>query len=144
MGMVPFAGDGEVGWGQLPKTNNADRANNYGNLYSRVATLTATNYDRVLTGTAGRTPQPIDPSLDRAALVREMQGHVEACRYHQALEVVWKHILTPANQYIEARAPWKLVKADKEAARQVLFDLAEPLRMASILLKPFLPRGTET
>ena len=34
--------------------------------------------------------------------------------------------------------------SDKDAARQVLFDMVEPLRAVSILLKPFLPRTAET
>src|SRR5207253_401174 len=50
----------------------------------------------------------------------------------------------PANQYAEQQAPWKLVKTDKDAAKQVLVNLLEPLRTATILLKPFLPRSAET
>jgi methionyl-tRNA synthetase len=143
MRVCPFPGDGEFGWEQFAKTYNADLANNFGNLYSRIAKLLTANFGGVLPGTAGKLPRPIDPALDRAALVGEIQGHVEACRYHQALALVWEKILTPANQYAEAQAPWKLVKTDKEAARQVLFDLTEPLRAATILLKPFLTRGPE-
>ena len=51
---------------------------------------------------------------------------------------------TPTNQYLEANAPWKLVKTDKEAAKQVLFNAVQSLRVASILLKPFIPRSAET
>src|SRR5262249_6974567 len=66
------------------------------------------------------------------------------CRYNQALEVIWRQILDPANQYADQQAPWKLVKSDKDAAAKVLFDLLEPLRAATILLKPFIPRSAET
>jgi methionyl-tRNA synthetase len=52
-------------------------------------------------------------------------------------------ILTPTNQYLEAQAPWKLVKTDKEAAKAVLFNAVQWLRIASILLKPFIPRSAE-
>jgi methionyl-tRNA synthetase len=45
---------------------------------------------------------------------------------------------------LEANAPWKLVKSDKDAARAVLFNALEPLRAATVLLKPFLPQSTET
>ena len=47
-------------------------------------------------------------------------------------------------QYAEQQAPWKLVKTDKDAAKEVLFTLLEPLRAATIVLKPFLPRSAET
>ena len=44
----------------------------------------------------------------------------------------------------DRKEPWKLVKSDAEAAKRVLYDLVEQLRCVSILLKPFLPRTSET
>jgi methionyl-tRNA synthetase len=41
-------------------------------------------------------------------------------------------------------APWSLVKTDPAAAAVVLRDLIEPIRIASILLKPFMPKVAET
>ena len=73
-----------------------------------------------------------------------MQGHVEACRYHQALQSIVLDFLTPTNQYLEANAPWKLVKTDRDAASRVLFNAVQSLRVASVLLKPFIPRAAET
>jgi methionyl-tRNA synthetase len=88
-------------------------------------------------------PQPVE-GTNLAATVETVRGHVEACRYHQALEAIWRQVLDPANQYAEKQAPWKLVKTDKDAAAIVLFDLLDPLRAATVLLKPFLPRSAET
>jgi methionyl-tRNA synthetase len=81
--------------------------------------------------------------LDLRAFVEEVRGHVEACRYNQALQALVLNFLTPTNQYLEANAPWKLVKTDKEAAKRVLFNAVQSLRVASILLKPFIPRSAE-
>src|SRR5207244_5138872 len=44
----PFPGDGEFSWQRFTDSYNAGLANNLGNLYSRVATLITTNFDRVL------------------------------------------------------------------------------------------------
>src|SRR5262249_58638186 len=82
--------------------------------------------------------------IDLGAFVRTVQAHVEACRYHQALQAIVQDLLTPTNQYLEANAPWKLVKSDRDAAQRVLFNAVESLRIASILLKPFIPRAAET
>ena len=144
----PFPGDGEFSWQRFTEVYNADLANNLGNLYSRVVRLVTANYESVLTGTAEQTPRPTTlpeaelPSLQE--VVRQVQAHVEACQYNQALQKIWLLVLNPANQYAERREPWKLVKTDKDATRQVLFDLVEPLRSTAILLKPFLPRTAET
>jgi methionyl-tRNA synthetase len=139
----PFPSDGEFSWQRFVDVNNADLANNYGNLYSRLVTLIGKNYEGVLPGTAGRAPRPIE-GTNLAATVEQVRAHVEACRYSQALEVILRQVLDPANRVMEQQAPWKLVKTDRAAAAQVLFDLLEPLRAATVLLKPFLPRSAET
>ena len=138
----PFPGDGEFSWGRFADVYNSELANNLGNLYSRVVTLVAKNYDAVIPNTAGKAPALLDAG--RADTVRQIQAHVEACRYNQALQVLWQAILNPANQHADRREPWKLVKTDKTAAAQVLFEMVELLRAAAILLKPFLPRSAET
>ncbi|MFL5328245.1 MAG: methionine--tRNA ligase [Gemmataceae bacterium] len=139
----PFPGDGEFSWSRFGEIFNADLANNLGNLYSRVVTLVTKNYNGVLDGTAGRSPRVIE-NTNITATIQAVREHVETCRYNQALEVIWRQILDPANQYADKNAPWKLVKTDLAAAKEVLFDLIEPLRTATILLKPFLPRSAKT
>jgi methionyl-tRNA synthetase len=139
----PFPSDGEFSWQRFAEVYNADLANNLGNLYSRVVTLITKNYDGVLSDTADRAPRAV-VGTDLSATVEQVRQHVEACRYNQALDLVWRQVLDPANQYAEQQAPWKLVKTDKDAAKEVLLTLLEPLRAATVLLKPFLPRSAET
>lgn len=140
----PFPGDGEFSWGRFEQLYNADLANNLGNLYSRAVTLVTKNYEGGLEATAGLEPGQIYAEVDTQTTVKQVQTHIEACQYNQALEKIWRQILDPANQYAEKQAPWKLVKTDKDAAKAVLYDLVEQLRAAAILLKPFLPRSAET
>jgi methionyl-tRNA synthetase len=140
----PFPGDGEFSWKRFVDLYNADLANNLGNLYSRVTKLIIQNYDGHLHETARREPGVVYTETDTETTVEQVQGHVEACQYNQALERIWRQILDPANRYADRTEPWKLVKTDRTAARNVLYDLAEQLRAVSILLKPFLPRTAET
>jgi methionyl-tRNA synthetase len=140
----PFPGDGDFSWQRFTEVYNADLANNLGNLYSRVVKLITQNYDGHLVETAGAEPGVIYTEVDTETTVQQVQGHVEGCQYNQALQRIWQQILDPANQYADKREPWKLVKSDRIAAKQVLYDLAEQLRIAAILLKPFLPRTAET
>ncbi len=140
----PFPGDGEFSWQRFADVYNADLANNLGTLYSRVVTIITKNYDGRLTADPSAEPGVIYTQVDIETIVKQVQGHVEACRYNQALQTIWQQVLDPSNQYADRMEPWKLVKSDREAARQVLLDLVEQLRAASILLKPFLPRTAET
>jgi methionyl-tRNA synthetase len=139
----PFPGDGEFSWKRFADVYNADLANNLGNLYSRVVTLITKNYNGHLDKTAGQKPGVIYDEIDTETTVQQVQAHVEACQYNQALQRVWLQILNPANQYADKQEPWKLVKTDLVAAKQVLYNLAEQLRAVAILLKPFLPRSAE-
>jgi methionyl-tRNA synthetase len=139
----PFPTDGDYSSQRFEEVYNTELANNLGNLLSRCLTLITKNYDGVLARTAGRAPGLPVAGLDLPAFVATVRGHVEGCRYSQALQVVVQELLTPTNQYLEANAPWKLVKTDKEAAAKVLFLAAQALRIASILLKPFIPGSAE-
>jgi methionyl-tRNA synthetase len=139
----PFPGDGEFSWKRFADVYNSELANNLGNLLSRLVTIPSKNYDSVLPGTGGVRPEPVVPNLDLAKFVADVRGHVEGCRYNQALQAIVLEFLTPTNQYLEVNAPWKTVKTDKEAAKRVLFNAVQSLRIASILLKPFIPRSAE-
>jgi methionyl-tRNA synthetase len=138
----PFPGDGEFSWSRFAEVYNSELANNLGNLFSRVATLVTRNFGGTLPQTAGQAAELLDP--DRPDTVRQIQQHVESCRYNQALQTLWQSILNPANQFADRKEPWKLVKTDSQAAARTLFTMIEPLRAGAILLKPFLPRAAES
>jgi methionyl-tRNA synthetase len=144
LSQCPYPADGEFSWQRFADVYNADLANNLGNLYSRVTTLMARNFEGHLAGTSGLEPGEIYTEVDTETTVQQVEDHVEKCQYNQALQRVWQQVLTPANQYLEKCEPWKLVKADRDAAKRVLFDGVEQLRIVSILLKPFLPRTAAT
>jgi methionyl-tRNA synthetase len=94
--------------------------------------------------TAGLPAAPIYTEVDAETTVKQVQTHIEACQYNRALERIWLQVFTPANQYLDRMEPWKLARTDLAASKRVLYDLAEQLRIGSILIKPFLPRAAET
>ncbi len=49
------------------------------------------------------------------------------------------------NRYVEETRPWELAKdeADPERLDEVLYNLAEGLRVTTLMLVPFLPRTAE-
>ncbi len=140
----PFPSDGDFAPERFMEVYNSELANNLGNMFSREMNLFWKNYNGVFEGTAGKVPEQIVPGLNLAGFVEEFRGHVEACQYNQALQKLVVNFLTPTDRYLETNAPWKLVKSDKEAAKRVLFNAVQSLRVAAILLKPFLPKGSET
>jgi methionyl-tRNA synthetase len=61
-----------------------------------------------------------------------------------ALDEIWQRIKR-LNRYVQDEQPWQLAKDDAQAERldQVLYTLAEGLRVVSVLLHPFIPTSAE-
>jgi methionyl-tRNA synthetase len=70
-------------------------------------------------------------SLDTATRLEEMD-------LSGALETIWEFVRR-LNRYVEEQAPWKQAKAGDDALDATLYDLAEGLRLLSVLLYPFMP-----
>lgn len=80
-------------------------------------------------------------ALDTAAEYRQLMENVQLS---DAVKVVWKFI-GRANKYIDETAPWKLAKDEtqRQNLANVLYNLAEALRIVSILISPFMPATAE-
>lgn len=139
----PFPADGEFSLQRFVDIYNSDLANNLGNLYSRVVGLIGKNYEGELTNIGASDEPPLFVEENLKSIVDQVQNLVETCHYSQALQKIWSLILDPANQYAEKTAPWTLVKTDKEKTKIVLVQLIEAVRIAAVLLKPFLPKLAE-
>ena len=134
---VPYGADGDFSWERFEEHYNADLANNFGNLVSRVTTMV----DRF----RGARLRP--PALGPGRLAGVADATVR--RYRAAMRDYALHDATAAafaligatNEFIAACEPWALAKDPAHAARldQVLYDAAEAVRVASVLLLPVMP-----
>ncbi len=132
--MVPW-NDASFSPASLVHRINVDLANDLGNMLSRVSNLAAKFFDGRLPAAKGDT----DELRGRAEnLLSRWRGHVEGLNLFGLLEDLFG-LLRYSNQVVENRAPWKLVKTDRDAAGRVLADLAEALRLVSLLLEPVMP-----
>jgi methionyl-tRNA synthetase len=138
---VTYGGDGDFSWSRLQERYNVDFANNLGNLVSRVAAMTEkyrggrvapTEAPGRLAGVAAKALQDYRGAMDRLALE---EGAAAAFR-----------IVDAANEYIAETEPWALARPENAATNasrlsQVLFDVAEALRVAAVLLLPIIPKS---
>ena len=69
---------------------------------------------------------------------------MEAYAFQNALADVFE-VIDNANKYIDATAPWVLAKSEDSKPRlaRVLYNLAETLRICTVLLQPFMPTTCE-
>lgn len=75
---------------------------------------------------------------------KEYRRLMENVQLSDAVKVVWKFI-GRANKYIDETMPWKLAKDEtqRQALANVLYNLAEALRIVSVLISPFMPATAE-
>ncbi len=69
----------------------------------------------------------------------KVEAHMDKFEFNLALEEIWV-LVRRANKYIDENTPWLLAKneADKPRLDTVLHNLAESLRIVSILIYPFM------
>jgi methionyl-tRNA synthetase len=137
---ITFGGDGDFSWERYDERYNVDLANNLGNLVSRVTAMAERYRQARLVPTRGAS--------DTLARMGEQAGK----SYRRSMEVFAIHegaaaafrLIDAANEFIAETAPWALARDPSQDARlgQVLFDAAEAVRLAAVMLMPFMPASS--
>ena len=132
-----FGPDGDFSYESMVARYNADLANNFGNLASRVLNM-AVNYCGGVVPDA-RADGPLVAAA--AATFAGLTEHLERLDYASGFAAVWD-LVRAVNSYIEDTEPWKLHKAgDADAVARVLGDCLEALRIIALLASPVIPRA---
>jgi len=138
---IPFGEDGDFSRAALIHRFNADLANDYGNLLNRTLPQLERHFGGVIPGPAAATAADGALRETARAAVDEVERLVERLDFSRALAEIWK-LLGVANKYLDEAAPWRVVKTDRERAGTVLANTLEAVRVATILLSPWLPTAT--
>lgn len=137
---IPFASDGTLTYELLIERINSDLANILGNLVNRTITMSNKYFGGEILPPSER--EPIDDELIKLAL--ETPGKVEKkmdkLRVADAIGEIFV-LLRRSNKYIDETQPWILGKDENKRARlgTVLYNLLESIRIAGVLLEPYMP-----
>jgi methionyl-tRNA synthetase len=139
---VSFGQDGSISPAGFEARYETELANDYGNLASRTLAM-------IERFGAGVIPDgELDPALadgpdGLAEVESEVCGLLGRAELSQALERIWMRVRR-LNRYVEEGKPWELAKEEQSAELDgVLYNLAEGLRVVTLLLHPYMPEATD-
>ena len=135
---IAYGADGDFSWERFDERYNADLANNLGNLVSRIASMA----ERYRGGRLSSVQAPGRLASIAGETLTAYRTAMDAFALHDAAAAAWR-LITSANEFIAETEPWALAKHPEQADRlsQVLFDVAEAVRVSAVLLLPILPKS---
>ena len=133
---ITFGGDGDFTWDRFEDRYNVDLANNLGNLVSRVGAMA----DKYRGGRLAPAGDPGPLRATAATAVAEYRRCMDAFELEGGAAAAFG-LIDAANEYIALTEPWALARdpASADQLSQVLFDLAESVRITAVLLLPIMP-----
>ena len=157
---MPEAGDTDFSWREFVRRNNDELVATYGNLVNRVLTFVYRNFNGCVPEHSKYNEvreylESLDPQKDLGTTnilddlsmnviedakedFRKVDTNLSVCQFKQAITQVM-HLAQQANQYLDKKSPWKIIKEDKQAAADSLYVALYIISCLKTMLYPFLP-----
>lgn len=138
---MPETRDADFTLDDFVRRNNDELVSTLGNFIHRALSFTHKNY--------GEIPELKELSdKDKEALekieaqVNEVAKLIERCQFKKAMKSVME-LAHYGNRYFDARAPWSLLKENREECGTVLHVCCRMVKALCISMSPFLPFSAE-
>lgn len=143
---APESDDSDFNWHMFAVTVNKDLAGNLGNFVNRTLKLVSSQFGQEDGGTVpgggawGAREERLQADVDAALNeYRECLRSMEFRKSAMALKSLW----SLGNLYIDERAPWRLVKSDRDQAAMVLRTSINLVRTFALASTPIIPFTAE-
>jgi methionyl-tRNA synthetase len=140
---MPENRDSDFSWDDFEKRINTELVGALGNFIHRTLTFTAKNF--------GEIPKLDESKLgaeDKEALEQikttfdEVATEIETCQFKNAIKSVMK-LAHFGNRYFDKKAPWDLIKTDKDACGNALHLNLRLVKALAVLMYPFMPHASD-
>ena len=139
---MPELKDSEFTWEDFARRNNNELLAVYGNFAHRALTFAAKNFDN-------RVPEAGFLDASDKAMIRNIEeqwkkvGHnLEFLHFQQAMREAVQ-LARLGNQYFDGKAPWDLIKADRQKCGTALHVALRVSRALAVIMAPMLPFSSQ-
>lgn len=140
--MAPEADDSDFTWELFAAVVDKDLAGNLGNFVNRTLKLTASQFGQAVPD--GGEPGDAERRLAAGCrgAIEEYRGALQGLEFRKAA-LALKKLWSLGNLYIDARAPWTLVKTNRAGAAMVLRTCINLVRTFALASSPLIPFTSE-
>ncbi len=134
---MPENRDADFTWEDFVTRNNSELVATYGNFVHRTLSFTQKNF--------GEIPDaPLNPEAEKAikSALEEVAQHIEKCEFKMGIKRAME-LARFGNQYIDAQAPWKQLKASREDCAATLYTSICISKALAIIFAPYLPFSSQ-
>jgi len=140
---MPYAADGTISYENIITRYNADLANVLGNLVNRTHAMITKYFDGQIPAAGELNDTDRDLIETAKSVVAQYTEKMDGLRLAEAIATIIT-LLRRSNKYIDETEPWALSKkGETERLGTVLYNLSEAIRVAAVLIRPFMPTTAE-
>ncbi|MBR6530044.1 MAG: methionine--tRNA ligase [Clostridia bacterium] len=137
---MPYLNDGSITYEQVVRKYNAELVNNLGNLVSRTIAMNKKYFGGVVPAVEKWEDLDLELAEYAKKTAEVVKAKLDEYRAAEAADAIFD-LLHRANKYIDETTPWTLAKDEAQRGRlaAVIVSLLCVIRLAGVLLKPFIP-----
>ena len=140
---APESSDSEFTWENFQVSVNKDLADVLGNLVSRVTKFAASKFGDTIPAGGKNGDRETALIADLTQKLRAYEGHMEAMEVRKAASEL-RGLWVAGNEYLQAAAPWTVVKTDPDQAAAIIRLAMNLIRLYAIISRPFIPDAADS
>jgi methionyl-tRNA synthetase len=135
---APETKDNDFTWKDFQARNNNELVAIFGNFINRVVVLTHKYYGGVVPTPNVLTKEDQDTLSEMKSFPKTLEMSLDRYRFREASQELM-NLARLGNKYLADEEPWKVIKADEERVKTIMYVALQIATALAVLSEPFLP-----
>ncbi len=139
---MPENRDTDFTWEDFKTRNNNELVATYGNFVHRTLSFTQKNFGQIPGIPDQLETADIEALKEIESVVHDVAEHLEKCEFKRGIKRAME-LARYGNQYIDAKAPWKELKQDRDKCAITLHTSLRISKALAVVFAPYLPFSSQ-